>query len=65
MEKAVTVQLITDSGWRLFAMGVMALALVFVCFLVIPQNRKVFEEIEASLAKEKLNSQKKRGVAAH
>ncbi len=49
-------QLIADSGWQLFAMAVFALALVFVFFLVIRQNRKDFEEIEAWLAEEKLNS---------
>ena len=56
LEKAMPPQLIADSGWQLFAMAVFALALVFVFFLVIRQNRKDFEEIEAWLAEEKLNS---------
>ena len=56
LEKAMPLQLIADSGWQLFAMAAFALALVFVFFLVIRQNRKDFEEIEAWLAEERLNS---------
>lgn len=44
------------SGWQLFAMVAFVLALVFVFFLVIRQNRKDFEEIEAWLAEERLKS---------
>jgi len=44
------------SGWQLFAVVAFDLALVFVFFLIIRQNRKDFEEIEAWLAEEKLNS---------
>ena len=49
-------QLVAGSGWPLFALLAFALALVFVFFLVIRQNRKDFEEIEAWLAEERLNS---------
>jgi preprotein translocase subunit YajC len=49
-------QLIAGSGWQLFAIVAFALALAFVFFLVIRQNRKDFEEIEAWLAEEKLKS---------
>jgi hypothetical protein len=55
-EKAMPLQLIAGSGWQLFAMVAFVLALVFVFFLVIRQNRKDFEEIEAWLAEEKLKS---------
>ena len=44
------------SGWQLFAMVAFDLALVFVFFLIIRQNRKDFEDIEAWLAEEKLKS---------
>jgi hypothetical protein len=44
------------SGWQLFAVVAFDLALVFVFFLIIRQNRKDFEEIEAWLAEEKLKS---------
>jgi len=49
-------QMIAESGWQLFAMVAFVLALVLVFFLVIHQNRKDFEEIEAWLAEERLNS---------
>ncbi len=52
----MTLHLIAGSGWQLFAMVVFALALLFVFFLIIRQNRKDFEEIEAWLAEERLNS---------
>ena len=52
----MALHLIANSGWQLFAMVAFVLALVFVFFLVIRQNRKDFEEIEAWLAEEKLNS---------
>ncbi|MBL0355058.1 MAG: hypothetical protein WAS49_15675 [Candidatus Dechloromonas phosphoritropha] len=48
-------QLVAGSGWPLFALLAFALALVFVFFLVIRQNRKDFEDVEAWLAKEKRN----------
>jgi preprotein translocase subunit YajC len=44
------------SGWQLFAVVAFDLALVFVFFLIIRQNRKDFEEIEAWLAEEKPKS---------
>mgnify|MGYP003396384619 CR=1 FL=1 len=44
------------SGWQLFAVVAFDLALVFVFFLIIRQNRKDFEDIEAWLAEEKLKS---------
>ena len=49
-------QLIADSGWQLVAMAVFARALVCVFVLVSRQNRKDFEELEAWLAEERLNS---------
>lgn len=52
----MSIHLIAGSGWQLFAILVSALALVFVFFLIIRQNRKDFEEIEAWLAEERLNS---------
>ena len=55
-EKEMSIHLIAGSGWQLFAILVSALALVFVFFLIIRQNRKDFEEIEAWLAEERLNS---------
>ena len=48
--------LIAGSGWQLFSIVVFALALIFVFLLIIRQNRKDFEEIEAWLAEERLNS---------
>ena len=44
------------SGWQLFAVVAFDLALFFVFFLIIRQNRKDFEDIEAWLAEEKLKS---------
>jgi hypothetical protein len=55
-EKAMPLQLIAGSGWQLLAIVAFGLALAFVFFLVIRQNRKDFEEIEAWLAEEKLKS---------
>ncbi|MBN8463459.1 MAG: hypothetical protein J0M01_11705 [Dechloromonas sp.] len=49
-------QMIAGSGWQLLAIAAFALALAFVFFLIIRQNRKDFEEIEAWLAEERLNS---------
>ncbi|MGB4911846.1 MAG: hypothetical protein WBO95_06865 [Candidatus Dechloromonas phosphoritropha] len=48
-------QLIAGLGWQELPILVFVLALVFVFFLVIRQNRKDFEEIEAWLAEEKRN----------
>jgi len=48
--------MIAGSGWQLLAIAAFALALAFVFFLIIRQNRKDFEEIEAWLAEERLNS---------
>ena len=54
-EKAVLNQLIAGLGWQELPILVFVLVLVFVFFVVIRQNRKDLEEIEAWLAKEKLN----------
>jgi hypothetical protein len=55
LEKAMLHQLIAGLGWQELPILVFVLALVFVFFLVIRQNRKDFEEIEAWLAEEKRN----------
>ena len=56
LEKAMAPNLFAVLGAHEFGILACALALVFVFFLVIRQNRKDFEEIEAWLAEERLNS---------